>query len=53
MCNWGATPRACFLAEVQKHPKLMIEAKILEDSIKQKQAQILKSTFYMPDAVRH
>jgi hypothetical protein len=37
VCNWGATPRACFLAEVQKHPKLMIEAKILEDSIKQKQ----------------
>ena len=37
MCNWGTTPRECFLAEVQKHPKLMIEAKILEDSIKQKQ----------------
>ena len=37
VCNWGSQPRECFLAEVQKHPKLMIEAKILEDSIKQKQ----------------
>jgi hypothetical protein len=53
VCNWGATPRACFLAEVQKHPKLMIEAKILEDSIKQKQAQILRSTCYMANAVEH
>ena len=37
VCDWSKRPRECFFMEVQKHPKLMVESKMLEDSVKQRE----------------